>query len=162
MRRTTLLAAVGLLVGCALAQSESKPDAAGVIYIPAAQIRADVVKAPPRPGLKNMGVLDAVKESNYSVNVVRRTAPSLAEVHKDWTDVWYVMSGKGTLVTGGSLTGTTQPNPGETRGTDVSGGTTRQIGPGDVLRIPNGVPHWISKIDSPEIEYLVVKVLTAK
>jgi len=66
-----------------MAQTEYKSDAANVIFVPAAQLHADVLKAPGRPGLRNMDVVDVVKEDNYSVNVVRRTAPSLAEVHKE-------------------------------------------------------------------------------
>ena len=154
MRQTTVLTVVLLLVGCAIAQTEYKPDATKVIFIPATQLRADILKAP--------GRVDVVKENNYSDSVLRRTAPALAEVHKEWTDIWYVIDGKGTLVTGGSLTEVTEPNPGELRGRGVSGGTERQIGKGDVLRIPNGVPHWISKIDGPEIVYMVVKVSSAK
>jgi mannose-6-phosphate isomerase-like protein (cupin superfamily) len=162
MRWTTLLAVVLLLVGCAMTQTEYKSDAANVIFVPTAQLHADVLKAPGPPDQRNMGVVGVVKENNYSVYVVRRTAPSLAEVHKEWTDIWYVIDGKGTIVTGGSLTEVTEPNPGEVRGRGVSGGTERQIGKGDVLRIPNGVPHWISKVDGKEIVCMVVKVPSAK
>ena len=106
--------------------------------------------------------MDVVNENNYSVVVARRTAPSLAEVHKQVTDIWYVIDGRGTIVTGGSLTDVTEPTPGEVRGRSVSGGTQLQIGKGDVLKIPNGVPHWISKVEGSEIVYLVVKVTSAK
>jgi mannose-6-phosphate isomerase-like protein (cupin superfamily) len=160
MRQTDLLAVVLLLLGYAAAQTEYRPDAANVVFIPATQLQTDIVQAPERtPGLKSM---DVVKDNNYSVVVVRRTAPSLAEVHKDVTDIWYVIDGKGTLLTGGSLTDVTEPKPGEVRGRGVSGGTARQIGKGDVLRIPNGVPHWISKVEGSEIVYMVVKVTSAK
>jgi mannose-6-phosphate isomerase-like protein (cupin superfamily) len=160
MRRADLLCVVLLLFGCAAAQTEYKPNAAKVMYIPARQLQMDIGKAPERtPGLRDMQV---VKENNYSVVVASRTKPSLAEVHKQVTDVWYVIDGRGTIITGGSLTDVTEPSPGEVRGRSVSGGKERQIAKGDVLRIPNGVPHWISKIDGSEIVYMVVKVTSAQ
>jgi hypothetical protein len=55
-----------------------------------------------------------------------------------------------------------EPNPGELRGRGVSGGEERQIGKGDILRIPNGVPHWVAKIEGKEIVLMVVKVSSAK
>jgi mannose-6-phosphate isomerase-like protein (cupin superfamily) len=160
MRRTDLLSVVLLLLGCAAAQTEYKPDAAKVMFIPAKQLQTDIGQAPERtPGLRDMEI---VKENNYSVVVASRTKPSLAEVHKQVTDSWYVIDVRGTIVTGGSLTDVTEPNPGEVRGRSVSGGKERQIGKGDVLRIPNGVPHWISKVEGSEIVYMVVKVTPAK
>ena len=46
----------------------------------------------------------------------------------------------------------------ELRGRGIAGGDERHIAPGDFVRIPAGVPHWIRKIDGDEIYYLVVKV----
>lgn len=161
MRRTYLVSVVLLLLpGYAVGQTEYKADAAKVVFIPATQLQTDIVQAPERtPGLRDM---ELVKENNYSVVVASRTKPSLAEVHRQVTDIWYVIDGRGTIVTGGSLTNVTESTPGEVRGHSISGGKERQIGKGDVLKIPNGVPHWISKVEGSEIVYMVVKVTSAK
>jgi len=90
-------------------------------------------------------------------DVLRRTKPYRAEVHKHFVDMWYVIEGEGTLVTGGSLSAATETEPDEFRGSTIVGGEERHIAKGDFVRIPAGVPHWISKIDGTEIIYLVVK-----
>ena len=88
---------------------------------------------------------------------MRRTKPYHAEIHKHLVDTWYVIEGEGTLVTGGSLSAATEIEPDEFRGPAIVGGEERHIAPGDFVRIPAGVPHWISKVEGTEIIYLVVK-----
>ena len=80
-------------------------------------------------------------------------------MHQAVTDVWYVISGSGTLVTGGTLTEPVQTEPDEVRGKAISGGDSRHVAKGDIVTIPTGIPHWLSKIDG-EIIYLVVKAST--
>jgi glc operon protein GlcG len=61
------------------------------------------------------------------------------------------------LVTGGAPVGTKPIAAHELRGTSVTGGETRQLVPGDVIIIPNGVPHWFKEVSAP-FNYYVVKV----
>ena len=89
--------------------------------------------------------------------MLRRTKPGRAEVHKRLVDMWYVIQGEGTLVIGGSLSEPAETEPDEFRGLAIVGGEERHIAPGDFVRIPAGVPHWIRKIEGTEIIYLVVK-----
>lgn len=98
----------------------------------------------------------------FSTGVVRRTAPTLAEEHAGWTDVWYVISGEGTVVTGGSLVEPKTESPGEFRGRGISGGVEHHVAPGDVITVPAGVPHWVRTISSQEIVYLMVKIAPEK
>ena len=155
MRQMKILAAALLVAAQAAAQ-----DALNVVFVPTKQLQSDIHKAPQRgPGLS---YIDLVKTPEYLADITRRTAPGLAEVHKGVTDIWYVVEGGGTLVTGGSLTGVTETSPGELRGSGVSGGEERKIAKGDFVRIPAGVPHWVRKIDGEEILYLVVKVSSPK
>jgi quercetin dioxygenase-like cupin family protein len=51
--------------------------------------------------------------------------------------------------------------PEELRGAAITGGETRQLVPGDVVVIPNGVPHWFQEVDAPFL-YYVVKVRQAE
>jgi glc operon protein GlcG len=69
----------------------------------------------------------------------------------------YVLEGAATLVTGGKAVGTKTIGPDEIRGNAIEGGEVRQIVKGDVVVIPNGVPHWFKKVDGPLL-YYVVKV----
>lgn len=160
MKAIKVLMAALFLVVQVPAQDPHKQDASKVIFFSSRDLHAELLKAPqPTPGV---ATVDLFHTSEYATVVARRTAPGLAEVHKSMTDVWYVIEGAGTLVTGGALSEPAEPSPGEIRATKVSGGETRHIGQGDILRIPAGVPHWIQKVDGPQLVYLVVKVASPK
>jgi mannose-6-phosphate isomerase-like protein (cupin superfamily) len=134
-----------------------RPGGPKVNYAPAKEIDSSIRTAPEkRPGISWIDYADTPK---YSATVIRRTAPDKAEVHQGVTDIWYVISGAGTLVTGGSLTEPVQTEPDELRGKGIERGESRHIAKGDIVTIPTGVPHWLSKIDA-EIVYLVVKAST--
>jgi quercetin dioxygenase-like cupin family protein len=47
--------------------------------------------------------------------------------------------------------------PGEVRAESVDGGTPHELREGDVLAIPNGVPHQFTQVSDPFL-YFVVKV----
>ncbi|MGH9864974.1 MAG: cupin domain-containing protein, partial [Candidatus Acidiferrales bacterium] len=137
-----------------IAQDNSK-----VTFVPAKQLASAARRTGEiRPGLWYQ-TFD--NNSRYSTGIVRRTIPTLAEMHTSWTDVWYVVSGGGTLVTGGSLIDSKKDSPGEFRGSGVSQGNERHIAPGDMITIPAGIPHWMRTIDGKEIVYVVVKFSSA-
>jgi glc operon protein GlcG len=69
----------------------------------------------------------------------------------------YVLEGAATLVTGGMALEARTIAPGEIRGNSIEGGEVRHIEKGDVVVIPNGVPHWFKEVDGPLL-YYVVKV----
>ena len=94
---------------------------------------------------------------NYMVHASHREAAGVAEVHELDTDIIYVLKGTATFVTGGTAVDTKTIAPHEIRGTTIKDGETRQIVPGDVIIVPNGVPHWFKEIPSP-LDYYVVKV----
>lgn len=131
-------------------------DAPRVIFVPARQLASEIHQAPERR--PSTSWIDFVDTPMYSATVIRRTASDRAEVHKVMTDVWYVIEGAGTLVTGGSLTDASQTEPDELRGRTISGGEERRVEKGDFVMIQSGVPHWVRKIDGKELVYLVVKV----
>src|SRR5579859_1300490 len=130
-------------------------DAPKVVFVPAQQIESGIHKS--REDWPGLSVSYLFRMASDYASVIRRTAPTEAELHQRWTDIWYVIEGEGTLVTGGSLTESTEIAPGEFRGPRISGGSELRIAKGDVVRIPAGVSHWVSKIDGKEIVYLNVK-----
>ena len=97
----------------------------------------------------------------YKVNPSRRDAPGVAEVHLWETDVVYVVDGAATLVTGGTTVDPKETEPGQIRGTSIEGGESHELAPGDVVVIPNGVPHWFKEVQAPFL-YFVVKPISAK
>ena len=99
-----------------------------------------------------------VTAPNLSVTVANRTAPGMVEVHDKETDTFYVLAGAATIVTGGKMLGGSVTAPGQSRGTDIEGGQSRQLAAGDVMVIPAGVPHWFKDVPK-SVSYYVVKVL---
>jgi glc operon protein GlcG len=110
---------------------------------------------------KNEVLYRFAADHNYQITAGRREKPGEVEVHLTATDIFYVVDGSFTIVTGGTVVGGRHTAPTEIRGTSVSGGETRQLGKGDLIIIPKGTPHWTQKVDSPST-YLVVKVRDAK
>lgn len=87
-------------------------------------------------------------------------------IHSEVTEVYFVLEGSGTLVTGGRLL---DPQPRENTarrrmvsgpgwtGRGMEGAVTRRVAEGDVIVIPAGTPHYFSQI--PEsITYTVVRI----
>jgi quercetin dioxygenase-like cupin family protein len=78
------------------------------------------------------------------------------------TEIYYMLEGAGTLVTGGKLvdersTGNS-PNTGKPNfgGSRIDGGVARRVVPGDIIIIPGRVPHWWSNLES-DIRYLIYR-----
>ena len=89
----------------------------------------------------------------------RDDAKGAAEIHAKDTDVFYVLEGSATFVTGGELVdGAPKPgDPDEIRGPSVRGGESHKLEQGDVIVIPRGVPHHFTEVTTP-FNYFVVKV----
>ena len=81
--------------------------------------------------------------------------------HDQVTEVYYIISGSGTLVTGGTMVNARPQDLAELAGPSMSGriqnGHSRPVGPGDIVIIPPGVPHGFSAIDD-HVDYLSVRV----
>jgi glc operon protein GlcG len=95
--------------------------------------------------------------NNFKVLALRRDGSGEVEVHDRDTDVLYVLDGDATLVTGGTTTEPRTTTPGETRGKNILGGQDHHLTKGDVMVIPNGVPHWFKEVKPPFL-YFMVKV----
>ena len=118
---------------------------------------SDVAKAIRDAPKGAIGSVPLATASEYRILGVRRSDSGQAELHEKEADVWYVIEGRCSLVTGGELVDSKTTAPGEVRGTSIRGGETRAIGKGDVITIAAGVPHWVQKVEAP-MQYLVVKV----
>lgn len=99
-----------------------------------------------------------VKAPDLTVLGSYRNSPGQVEVHDKETDVFYVIDGGATFVTGGTMVGGKASGPGQIRGTDIQGGQVHHLSKGDVIVIPAGIPHWFKEVPA-SISYYVVKVL---
>ena len=106
---------------------------------------------------KGAVLLDGSDGRNYMVHASRREKPGQAEVHTRDTDVIYVLDGTATFVTGGEAVDLKTSAPDEARGTSIHNGKLQEIAKGDVIVVPNGVPHQFLQVTNPFL-YYVVKV----
>lgn len=87
-----------------------------------------------------------------------RSRDGEAEVHGNFADVFYVLDGRATLVTGGVVVGARLVGPGETRGSSVESGVRQELRAGDVAHVPAGVPHQMLVAGDKTVTCLVLKV----
>jgi mannose-6-phosphate isomerase-like protein (cupin superfamily) len=80
------------------------------------------------------------------------------ELHQNFADIFYILDGHATVLTGGSLVEQKTTGPGEIRGKSVDGGSRQELRAGDVVNIPAGTPHQMLVSDGESITYFVVKV----
>ena len=102
-------------------------------------------------------LLDGSDGRNYMVHASRREKAGQAEIHTKDTDVIYVLDGTATFVTGGEAVDSKEIAANELRGSSIRNGQTRQIARGDVIVVPNGIPHQFLEVTDPFL-YYVVKV----
>ena len=98
-----------------------------------------------------------LQTNNYKILAGHRSGPGTVEIHEKDTDIFYIVDGTATFITGGKATEVTQRAPGEFGAKEIVGGDTRHLAKGDVIIIPNGVPHWFTETSTPFL-YFVVKV----
>jgi mannose-6-phosphate isomerase-like protein (cupin superfamily) len=97
-----------------------------------------------------------------SLALLRRTkAETSALIHDYVTEIYEIVEGSGTLVTGGSLddakaTDLTRLNAGMSQTGVHKGGESRRVKPKDVIIVPAGMAHRFSELDGP-ITYLVYR-----
>ena len=93
--------------------------------------------------------------NNFKVMALRRDKPGEVEIHDSDTDIFYVLEGSANLVIGGTATDPRKTAPGETRAKSINGGDSRHVVRGDVVVIPNGVPHWFNEVNGTFLYYMV-------
>ncbi len=94
--------------------------------------------------------------------LAHREATGSSELHEKETDVFFITSGSGILITGGSLVKQHTEKPGELRGTSISGGEKHSFTQGEIIHIPAGVPHQMVLAKGQQVTYFVVKVVESK
>ena len=145
----TVALALFAVPGLALLSAWAPASSSDTVLIGAERTQAAFVKGEP-----------LFETALFKVHASRREAPGLAEVHELDTDIIYVLEGTATIVTGGTALDAKQTGPHELRGAAIAGGEARRLVKGDVLIVPNGVPHWFKVVKRPFL-YYVVKVRQA-
>jgi mannose-6-phosphate isomerase-like protein (cupin superfamily) len=83
----------------------------------------------------------------YNANLEYRTAVGPASLHEKEAELFYVIDGSGTLVTGGKLVNEKRNNAENLAGTAIEGGKSQAVAKGDFAIVPENTPHWFSAIN---------------
>ena len=95
---------------------------------------------------------------NHFTMISLRKKDGSAEVHLHYADFFFVLKGKATLVTGGTVVDPNSDSSGETRGASITGGARTSLEKGDIVHIPANVPHQVLLPEHSEFVYFVIKV----
>ena len=93
--------------------------------------------------------------NNFKVMAGRRAGPGEVEIHEHDTDIFYIIEGSATFVTGGKAIDQRPSGAGEMRAKEIVGGEDHQLNKGDVIVIPNGIPHWFKAVNGTFLYYMV-------
>ncbi len=115
---------------------------------------------------RQLKVVD-IDVGNVAVGILHRTGDNDTDgelrgiIHAQVTEVYYILSGGGTLLTGGEILNATEPSAGsDLIGPTFSGrsrsGEIREISEGDIVVIPAGVLHAWTLIPD-EVTYLSIR-----
>lgn len=152
--RVTLVA-VGLVVMSSLLAAQQPPAPAAApsaaalkTFAASGDVAALVTKAKAerRPD-QALVAQPLLQLAPYNVNIEYRTAVANAAVHEREAELFYVIDGAGTVVTGGTLVAPNRTNADNLTGTGISAGTSRHVAKGDVVLVPENTPHWFSAIE---------------
>jgi mannose-6-phosphate isomerase-like protein (cupin superfamily) len=83
----------------------------------------------------------------YNVSLEYRASVGNAAVHETEAELFYVIDGSATLVTGGKLTNESRTNAENLTGSGIEGGQSRHVAKGDFIMVPERTAHWFSAID---------------
>ena len=162
MTKQHLLVAACVFVIASVASAQTPPPA---VDVTAADIKA-FIDALPKDRVSDQPIRIA-EVGGYKVGVYGvfrpKSVPGDANLHDtSVTEIYYMLDGSGTLVTGGTLVNQQSaglsPNTGKPnfRGSAITGGVERHVVPGDVIVIPGRLPHWWKTLDS-DIRYLIYR-----
>ncbi|HEX7282973.1 MAG TPA: cupin domain-containing protein [Vicinamibacterales bacterium] len=146
MKRLTTVAAIVLAGSIASAQAPAPTDRTKATHYPAADLKAALGKLPTDRPAASVRVFSL---DPYNVAVEQRQPREQgAASHSDRAELFYVIEGSGTMLTGGTIADGKQ-NGVNTQGTTISNGTRINFNPGDFIMVPSGVPHQFVDLKVP-------------
>ena len=134
------------------------PDKEGIAFWTAGELKSYERRLGPKMSPAKVAAEQLGKYGNHTVMIIHREGDGESELHENQNDVFVVQSGEGTLIVGGDMVGGHSTAPGEVRGTSISGGVRRRLGPGDMVHIPPKTAHQVLVPAGRQITYVVVKV----
>jgi mannose-6-phosphate isomerase-like protein (cupin superfamily) len=146
MRTLLIVAAAAVWSLPAVAQAPAAPPV-GKTMVSAADVTALIAKAKAQRTDQPIIAQSMLQLAPYNVSLEYRASVGNAAVHETEAELFYVVDGSATLVTGGKLTGEKRTNAENLTGTGIEGGESRHVAKGDFVMVPDHTPHWFSKIE---------------
>jgi mannose-6-phosphate isomerase-like protein (cupin superfamily) len=115
---------------------QPQPSITQTTVVPAAEVES-------RTGNGNL-----IRLAPYNVNMELRKMGQAASVHETEAELFYVIDGAGTLVTGGKLMEERRTNAENLSGTGIEGGVTKRVSKGDWILVPAGEPHQFPAVEA--------------
>jgi mannose-6-phosphate isomerase-like protein (cupin superfamily) len=149
MRTFGISLALTLLAAAAMAQQAAQPtDQTMKTFSSSADVQALIAKARSERKEGQPVVAEHILQlAPYNANLEYRASVGPAAVHEREAEVFYVIDGTATMVTGGKLVKETRTNAENLSGTGIEGGSSRSIAKGDFIVVPENTPHWFSAIN---------------
>ena len=169
VKKILLGATIALFV---LSAQQPTCDKCSASYISKGEVQSYLKRA------KDNGLVDqqtravSIGKANIGIGAVYRgklakPAPDSVAEHDLVSEVYHVIDGSATLVTGPDIVGMKRRpadlqtvrefnGPGNS-GSSIRNGVTHQLKAGDVIVIPAGTGHWFTKIDD-HIRYIMVRI----
>jgi mannose-6-phosphate isomerase-like protein (cupin superfamily) len=149
MRVLTALGVIVLVSASAGAQqpAQNPPTPTDkATYFSGADLTAGLSKLPSdRPS----GSVRIFTFAPYNLNVEQRQPVAQgASIHETYAELFHVLEGSGTLVTGGTIPNATK-NGTNLTGKTIEGGVSQKLGKGDWMIVPSGVPHQFVDVQGP-------------
>lgn len=152
VRKLLMGAAVAATIAFPVTAQQAAPPASAAprLFTSSAELTAMIARAKSerRPDQANFAQ-PIVQAGPYNANLEYRVAGinANASVHERDAEMFYVVEGAGTLVTGGKLRDERRTNADNLSGSGIDGGNARRVAKGDFAMVPEGVPHWFGEID---------------
>jgi mannose-6-phosphate isomerase-like protein (cupin superfamily) len=147
--RTAGFAFVFVTFLSASAWGQGAPSAAEMTtFTSSSEVAALIAKAKSqRKGDQPLVALPILRLAPYNANLEYRAAVGPAAVHEKEAELFYVIDGSATLVTGGKLVKESRTNAENLTGTGIEGGASQAVAKGDFVIVPENTPHWFSSIN---------------
>ena len=144
-RTISIALTIALVVTAAAAHAQQPADANAMkLFASSMDVSALIAKAKAerKPDQGNF-VQTVVRLAPYTVNLEYRV-PEIkqgASVHEREAEIFFVVEGTGTAITGGKLHEEKRTNAENLSGTDIDGGMSQRVSKGDVIFVPQNTPH---------------------
>jgi hypothetical protein len=149
MAKRFLFTFLATVVGAAALSGQTQPaptDRSKASVFSAAELGAALAKLSDERPASSVRVFTL---DPYNVNVERRLPrPQGASLHEAQAELFYVIDGSATLLTGGTLVAPTR-NGSNLSGTGIEGGVRQAFSKGDFLLVPSGIAHQFVDIKAP-------------